>query len=98
MTDDTKLRDELARDRTMLSNERTLLSYARTSLALVGAAILIFKFTSVEVGMTLGALALTAAGLVLYWGVHSYRTVAARIEVGTAHSAKHSTLLLAEVD
>ncbi len=98
MADDTTLRDELARDRTVLANERTLLSYGRTALALAGAAVLIFKFTSPEVGMTLGSLSLIAAGLVLYWGFHSYRTVAARIETGASDSAKDSTLLLAEVD
>lgn len=98
MTADTKLRDELARDRTVLANERTLLSYGRTALALAGAAILIFKFTSPEVGMTLGALSLAAAGVVLYWGFHSYRTVAARISEGTTDSDKDSVLLLAEVD
>lgn len=98
MSDDTKLRDELARDRTALANERTLLSYGRTSLALAGAAVLIFKFTSPEVGMTLGALSLTAAGFVMFWGIHSYRIVAARIGVHAPGPAKGPGLLLAEVE
>jgi uncharacterized membrane protein YidH (DUF202 family) len=37
---------EMARDRTLLANESTLLSYVRTSLGLIGAAIVIFKFTT----------------------------------------------------
>jgi putative membrane protein len=47
MTEDTALRDCLARERTALANERTLLAYLRTSLALVVAgATLIQFFTS----------------------------------------------------
>ncbi len=98
MAEDTKLRDELARDRTALANERTLLSYGRTALALVGAAILIFKFTSPEMAMTFGALALTAAGFVLFWGIHSYRAVATRIGTHVSDVEKDAKLLLAEAD
>lgn len=44
MTEDTALRDCLARERTALANERTLLAYLRTALALVvtGASLIQF--------------------------------------------------------
>ena len=93
MAESTTLRDELARDRTALANERTFLSYSRTALALVGVAVIVFKFTSLQIGMTLGALSLTLAGFVFLWGIHSYRRVAARIE-----NKEMSTLALADAD
>lgn len=96
MAEDTTLRDELARDRTILANERTFLSYSRTALALIGVAVVIFHFAAPEVAMTLGALSLTAAGLVFFWGIHSYRTIAARIDAHTQHEAK--ALSLVEVE
>ena len=96
MAEDTTLRDELARDRTILANERTFLSYSRTALALIGVAVVIFHFASPEIAMTLGALSLTAAGLVFFWGIHSYRTIAARIGARDHH--EESALALAEAE
>ena len=80
MAEDTKVRDELARDRTAMANERTLLAYGRTSLGLIGLAVFIFKFTSIEFGMIFGSLSLTAAGLVFFWGIRSYRVAHAHID------------------
>jgi putative membrane protein len=44
MTSDSPLRDELARERTLLANERTFLAYIRTALGFVilGASLIIF--------------------------------------------------------
>jgi len=75
-----------------MANERTLLAYGRTALGLVGAAILIFKFASPEIGMIFGSLFLTMAGFVMFWGVHSYRVVADRIDAGARHSRELALL------
>ena len=80
MSEDTKLRDDLARDRTAMANERTLLAYGRTSLGLLGLAVVIFKFTDPESAMIWGSLSLTAAGFVFFWGLRSYRMVNARMQ------------------
>ena len=83
MSEDTRLRDELARERTVLANERTLLAYARTALGLVALAVLVFKFASPEIAMIVGATALTGALFVAAWGIHSYRRIDSRIHGGT---------------
>gem|GEM_PF-4294804 len=98
MAEDTNVRDQLARDRTILSNERTLLSYSRTSLALIGVAAVIFKFADPVIGMIFGALALTAAGFVFFWGVRSYRIMRERLSPHKDSSTTPEELLLAEVE
>jgi uncharacterized membrane protein YidH (DUF202 family) len=84
MSENTFVRDELARERTKLSNERTLLAYGRTVLGLIGLAILIFKFAASTSGIIAGLFMLTAAVCVSLFGVRSYRMASARI-------ADHST-------
>jgi putative membrane protein len=44
MNSDSPLRDELARERTLLANERTFLAYVRTALGFVilGSSLIIF--------------------------------------------------------
>ncbi len=96
MAEDTTLRDELARDRTILANERTLLSYGRTALALVGVAVIAFHFASPEVSMILGPLSLTVASFVFFWGIHSYRKISARIGTNVTNDT-NPNLLVAEV-
>ena len=78
--EETELRDELARERTILANERTLLAYGRTALGLVALAVFIFKFATPEVAAIFGALTLTCALFVSAWGIHSYRIVDARVQ------------------
>ncbi len=80
MSEDTRLRDELAKDRTKLANERTLLSYGRTALGLLGLAAVIFKFSEPQYAMIFGSLSVTVAGFVFFWGWRSYLAVEARIE------------------
>lgn len=96
MLEDTTVRDELARDRTIMANERTLLAYARTSLGLTGLAVIIFKFGDQLTSILFGSLALAAAALVSFWGVRSYRLVATRLEADTNSDEGRHYLL--EVD
>ena len=79
MSEETKLRDDLAIDRTVLANERTFLSYSRTALALVGAAAVIFKFSDPVIGMIFGSLAATLAVFVFFWGLRNYRMMKAHL-------------------
>lgn len=81
MSEETQLRDDLARDRTALANERTFLSYSRTALALLGAAAVIFKFSDPLVGMLFGSLTATLAAFVFFWGLHSYRIMHAHLAI-----------------
>ncbi|MBI4087886.1 DUF202 domain-containing protein [Candidatus Kaiserbacteria bacterium] len=79
MSEDAKLRDSLARDRTALANERTLLAYSRTALGLVALAVLVFKFASPDVAIFAAPLSLTAALFVMFWGLRSFNTVSKRL-------------------
>jgi putative membrane protein len=45
------LRDELARDRTVLANERTLLAYVRTALMLLASGMTLVKILRVDQGL-----------------------------------------------
>jgi putative membrane protein len=80
MIEQTTLRDELARERTVLANERTLLAYGRTALGLVGLAVIIFKFTEDPTfAVMVGSLALAAGALIGYFGIRNYRLTNSRI-------------------
>jgi len=81
MAEDTTLRDDLARDRTVLANERTFLSYSRTSLALVGVAAVVFKFSDPLTGMIVGSLAATLAVFVFFWGLRNYQIMKAHLAI-----------------
>ena len=96
MNEDTSLRDEFARERTLMSNERTFLAYINTSLALVGLAVVIFKFASFEVAVVGGPLGLTSALFVFFWGLRNYRAMALRITNEKHH--KQEFLSLAEAE
>jgi len=63
-----------------MANERTLLAYGRTALGLVALAAIIFKFMDIVSAMILGSIALTGALFIMFWGIHSYRSVASRID------------------
>lgn len=79
MAEDTTLRDELAKDRTVLANERTLLAYGRTSVGLVALAVFVFRFSPTPMGITIGVCALVGAAGLMLWGFYSYRVVSSRI-------------------
>ena len=81
MSEETKIRDDLARDRTALANERTFLSYARTALALLGAAAVIYKFSDPVIGMIFGSLTATFAVFVFFWGLRTYRIMKAHLAI-----------------
>lgn len=82
MAENTTLRDDLARERTVMANERTLLAYGRTALGLVGIAVIIFKFAEPEIALVAGVLSLAAALAVFFWGLRSYRQTAAKLKAG----------------
>lgn len=97
MSESTALRDELAKDRTILANERTVLAYGRTTLALVGLAVIIFKFSDTITGIIFGSLCLAFALSVGVWGVRSYRRVAAHV-AGKNLPEAEAALAFAEID
>ena len=98
MLEDTTVRDELARDRTMMANERTMLAYVRTALGLIGLAVIIFKFGDEVTAVIFGSLSLTAAAFVLFWGIRNYRVVSARIRVEADVTNAETRHFLVEVD
>lgn len=79
MTEDTTLRDKLAKDRTVLANEQTLLAYARTSVALLALAVFVFKFAPTAMGITIGVFSLVGTGGVMLLGWRNYRSISNRI-------------------
>ncbi len=79
MLADSTLRDELARDRTQLANERTVLSYARTVLGILGLAVVVFKFTSPDVGEPAAIALLLVALFIGVFGFRSFRAVKNKI-------------------
>lgn len=79
MDTDTTVRDDLARDRTVLANERTLLAYGRTALSLVAVALVSFQFAPTSSGIAVGVIALTSAAGILSWGIHTYRAVSSKL-------------------
>lgn len=93
MSDDTTVRDGLARDRTALANERTLLAYGRTALSLIAVALVSFQFAPTPSGIAVGVIALTSAAGILSWGIHTYRTVSSKIAMD-----QHKSELLLDGD
>jgi putative membrane protein len=89
MAEDTTLRDELAKDRTVLANERTLLAYARTAVALVALAVFVFKFAPTAMGITIGVFSLVGAAGTMVLGWRNYRVVSTRL-TGTSNGSAHS--------
>jgi putative membrane protein len=79
MSEDTTLRDELARDRTVLANERTLLAYGRTAVALVALAVFVFRFSPTPMGIAIGVFSLIGASGVMLLGWRNYRSISNRI-------------------
>lgn len=70
------LRDELAKERTVMANERTLLAYIRTAIMLLASGITLIKLLSVEtelilLGWALIPLSVTIAAV----GYKRYRKV-----------------------
>ena len=78
---DTKLRDNLALERTQLANERTLLAYSRTALSLLaaGAALLHFFADRAPIVMTAWSL-LALGGLTLAAGLYRFTQVRAHLK------------------
>lgn len=70
----TYIRDSLALTRTILSNERTMLAYIRTGIAffIAGAGVLRFIQDGVYVLIT-GWSLIVLGGIVIIWGIISYR-------------------------
>lgn len=73
------LRDELARDRTVLANERTLLSYIRTGLAFAVTGVGTIKFFPALISLLLGWCLVVLAFLIVVLGVWRFRRVAGRL-------------------
>jgi putative membrane protein len=96
MNDDTKIRDELARDRTVMANERTLLAYGRTALGLLALAVFIFKFTPPIFALAAGSVALGAALFVFFWGIRNYRIADLHLRALIKLEAKHHSSVEAD--
>lgn len=87
MAEDTTVRDDLARDRTALANERTLLAYGRTAVSLIAVALVSFQFAPTPSGTVVGIIALISAAGILSWGIHTYRSVSAKLTTGARHNS-----------
>lgn len=74
------LRDQLARDRTVLANERTLLAYIRTAIALfAGGGTVVALFPRSLLLQILGAVLLLLGVVVLGVGTWRFAVVASRL-------------------
>ena len=72
MSEETSVRDHLARDRSYLANERTLLAYLRTALAFLGLGVFTLKFISTLFAVLPG-LALIGLGICTgFFGVYRF--------------------------
>ena len=70
------LKDELARDRTVMANERTLLAYVRTAIMLLASGITLLKLLRVETELRiLGWALLPVSVVVAFTGYRKYRKV-----------------------
>ncbi len=83
--DESTLRDDLARDRTVLANERTLLAYGRTALGLVALSVLIFRFTPTTTGIAIGVVSFITAIVVFLVGLRNYRLISTRLHAHHVH-------------
>jgi len=59
------LRDELARDRTLLANERTFLAYLRTAIMLMASGVTVLKVFDGEGEVIALGVATTVVGIVV---------------------------------
>jgi putative membrane protein len=74
------LRDELARERTLLANERTLLAYVRTALSLAAAGAILLQFFPGYLSLFAIAWVLIAAGAVtMIVGIYRFLVVARKL-------------------
>lgn len=71
--EDTRLRDELAVDRTSLANERTLLAYLRSGIALVLAGVTFIHFSLRDWFAFVGVLCVVIGVAALVLGAVRYR-------------------------
>jgi putative membrane protein len=79
MAEDTKLRDHLALERTLLANERTLLAYVRTGLTIVAGGFAIAHFVDGRVAIGTGLLLMIAGATAMSAGVWRFRSVLRRL-------------------
>jgi putative membrane protein len=82
MNENVTLRNELARERTLMSNERTFLTYINTTLAFIGLAIVIYKFASPDIVFIGCAVSLALSVFVFFLGLRNYRSAVVRIRNG----------------
>lgn len=75
------LRDNLARERTMLANERTLLAYVRTSIILAVSGVTVLKLLGDELHfLIIGIVLIPVAIFVALFGYFRFSRMRARIE------------------
>lgn len=75
MADDTRVRDELALQRTQLANERTLLAFVRTAIALVAAGASSIHFLEGDALDALGWVFIAAGVATIVLGAVRFRRV-----------------------
>jgi len=70
------LRDELAKERTVMANERTLLAYIRTAIMLLASGITLIKLLRVDTELKmLGWVLIPLALVVAITGYRKYRQI-----------------------
>jgi len=75
ITDETRSREELARDRTALAYERTFLAYIRTSATLFAAGISMVYFFIPIIIQTIGYIFIIISFIVFTFGLIKYRRI-----------------------
>ena len=75
MADDSRVRDDLALQRTQLANERTFLAFVRTAIALVAAGASSIHFLEGDVLDALGWIFIAAGVATVVLGVVRFRRV-----------------------
>jgi putative membrane protein len=91
MNENTTIRDDLARDRTVLANDRTLLAYVRTALALIGVGLIFFKLDpSTESAVTAVLMFVGGMGVFL-WGLRSYQHMVVKLNPEHELAREHAT-------
>ena len=85
-TESGVLRDELARDRTLLANERTFLAYLRTAIMLMASGVTVLKIFGGEGKFLLLGVATTVVGVfVAVLGYARFQKIRAHIEQNRNH-------------
>lgn len=75
---DTKIRNKLSLERTLMANERTLLSYVRTALTILAVGVGLLEFVDSQGtnilgwGLITAALTLVPIGVLRYLSVRKY--------------------------